>query len=70
MISTVISAILLYSTLVLDLATKGCFLDHQDTGFGPRKAQAPDVERLSSTSDAQSTSQNPLKARGYADLTK
>ncbi|PNX61347.1 hypothetical protein L195_g060622, partial [Trifolium pratense] len=43
---------LLYSASALDLATSVCFLDHQETRLGPTKMQAPDVDLLSSGSDA------------------
>lgn len=48
--SEVVCAMLLYSASVLDLATKGYFLELQDTRFGPTKMHVPDVERLSSGS--------------------
>ena len=59
MISAVISARLLYSASVLDLASRGCFLEHEENRFGPRKTHALEVDLLSSISDAQSASQNP-----------
>ena len=52
-----------YSTSVLDLEIVCCFLDCQDINFGPKNTQWPEVERLSSKSDAQSASQNPTKSR-------
>jgi len=68
MISAEACARLLYSASALDLATSVCFFAHQDTRFGPRKMQAPDVLLLSSGSEAQSASQNPMIARGSVGL--
>jgi len=48
---------LLYSASVLEQATADCFLDYQEIELGPRKIAAPDVDLLSSGSDAQSASQ-------------
>ena len=65
MISAVASARLRYSAFVLERATRGCFLDHQDTRLGPRNTQVPDVDLLSSTLAAQSASWNPLRPKGW-----
>ena len=54
-------ATLRYSASVEDLETVCCFQECQETKFGPRKRQYPDMEWRSSTSDAQSASQNPIK---------
>ena len=51
--SAVANAKLWYSASVLDLATTDCFLDHQDTRLDPKKMAAPEVDLLSSGSDAQ-----------------
>ena len=48
---------LLYSNSELDHATTVCFLDHQEIKFGLRMIATPDVDLLSSGSEAQSTSQ-------------
>jgi len=58
-ISEVTWARLRYSSSVVDLATKSCFLAHHETKLGPRKMQAPEVDLRSSWSAAQSASQNP-----------
>ena len=50
--STATKVMLLYSASVLDLATTVCILDHQEIKFGPRKIAAPDVDLLSSGSEA------------------
>jgi len=55
--SVEVSVKLLYSASVLERATT-CLRDHQDIKFGLIKIVAPEVKHLSSTSYAQSTSQN------------
>lgn len=42
---------LMYSASMLDLATRVCFLDNQDTRLGPRKMQESEVDLLSSGLD-------------------
>jgi hypothetical protein len=64
--SEAVFARLLYSASVLDLATRVCFFELQETRFGPKKMQEPEVDLLSSTSEAQSASQNAVKERGEA----
>ena len=51
--SAVAKARLRYSASVLDFATTDCFFDHQETKFEPKKMAAPEVDLLSSGSDAQ-----------------
>lgn len=55
---------LLYSTSVLDSATKVCFLDHRDIILGPRKIHDSEVDFLSSRSAPQFASENPFMERG------
>lgn len=62
--TTVTKARLLYSTSVLEHATTDCFLDHQEMRFGPKKTQAPEVDRLSSGSEAQSAPQKAVTEKG------
>lgn len=50
--STVTWARLRYSASVLDRATTVCFLAHQETRLGPRNTAAPEVDLLSSGSEA------------------
>lgn len=50
-----------YSTSVEDLETVCCFLEDQDTGFGPRNTTNPVVYRQSFGSPAQSASLNVVK---------
>ena len=64
-ISAVTAAKLLYSASVLDRETTFSFLDHQDTKFGPTYSAAPEVECLSSGSEAQSESQKPRMGRDW-----
>ena len=40
----------------LEQATTVCFFGHQETRLGPKNTQAPDVDLLSSGSEAQSAS--------------
>jgi len=62
--SAVPNAKLRYSASVLDLATTDCFFDHQDTKLDPKKMAAPEVDLLSSGSDAQSASQKACNSKG------
>ena len=61
-------ATLRYSASVEDLETVCCFRECQETKFGPRKRQYPDVEWRSSTFDAQSASQKPVMLRCELEL--
>jgi len=54
-----------YYASVLDLVLTFCLQDHQDITFGPRNIATFEVERLSSTSDAQSASQNTWRTKGF-----
>ena len=63
-ISAEVCAKLLYSASVLDLATTCCLQDHHEMRFGHKKTAAPEVDRLSSNSDAQSASQRALIGKG------
>lgn len=63
-ISAVTADKLLYCASVLDLETTFCFLDHQDIKLEPPYTAAPDLECLSSGSEAQSDSQKPQMRRG------
>ena len=47
---------ILYSTLVEDLETVGCFLADQVIGELPRNTKTPEIDFLSIGSQAQSTS--------------
>jgi hypothetical protein len=60
MISAVALAIALYSASVLDLETVGCLRALQEMRLLPIKIANPPVDRLSSTSLAQSASEKPL----------
>lgn len=64
-ISAVVCAKLRYSTSVIDLATKCCLRDHQEITLGPRRMAAPDVDCLSSGSEAQSASQKTRRLSGW-----
>ena len=52
MISKVILTKLLYLASVLDLTSKGCFLDHDDIRFCARNTHALDADLLTSMIDA------------------
>lgn len=52
------------SASVLDLATKVCFLDLQETRLGPRYMHDPDVDFPSSGSAPQSASEKAVIERG------
>jgi hypothetical protein len=51
--SSVVSAITLYSTSVLDCDTIFCFLAHQDIKLGPKKTVNPSINFLSSEQPTQ-----------------
>jgi hypothetical protein len=60
MISAVALAIALYSASVLNLETVGCLRALQEMSLLPRKIANPPIDRMSSTSLAQSASEKPL----------
>jgi len=47
----------MYSASTQDLATTGCFMDHQEMRLGPKNIAAPEVDLLSSGSATKSASQ-------------
>ena len=47
----------MYSASAQDLATTGCFMDHQEMRLGPKNIAAPEVDLLSSGSATKSASQ-------------
>lgn len=53
----------LYSAPVLDQDTMCCFLDCHDIRFDPRRTQNPEVDLLSSGSEAQSSSQKASRCK-------
>lgn len=66
-ISAAVAAGLQYSASALDQATMVCFLAHQETKFGPKYMHEPEVERMSSGSEAQSASEKPVNISKEAD---
>lgn len=64
-----VCAKLLYSASILERAITCCFRD-QDIKLGPRKVVAHEVDLLSSTSDAQTISQNDFKGKGWSTQVK
>jgi len=60
-ISEVVIARLRYSALAMDRATTICCLDHQEIRLLPKKIHAPEVDFLSSISDAQTASQKAMR---------
>jgi hypothetical protein len=58
--SAVALAMALYSALVLDRETVGCFFADQEIRFEPRKIAKPPVDFLSSEHPAQSASEKVL----------
>jgi len=52
----------------MELELRVCFFAHQDIKLGPKNIHAAEVLLLASGSEAQSTSQNPVIARGSVVL--
>lgn len=63
LISATNSATLRYSASVEDLEIVCCFLDCQEIISEPRNKQKPELDHMSSISDAQSTLERPTRSR-------
>lgn len=67
-ISAVVEAIALYSASELDLATVGCFFEHQEMQFAPRKTQKPMVLLRVDGQPAQSASEKAYNEVGLLEI--